>query len=346
MEAPPFDTGSTGELKLGQSVVAVALSGEDAGYATYIGRSDIRAILPLSHTVGNTGSFGLTRGTSPVYDAITGDFLGITLPTLGESMVLRLGGADQRIELIDPYQSATLLPANEVSDAIKNIPAEPFDLRRPWLAVDETTGLQEDVRTLKKIDQPSGVVIGSVIPGGPSEKAGLKARDIVLTIDGKEFSTSPVPDMMVTHFERAIDDKKPGDKLTLGILRDGQKMDIPVTLDDAPRIPSEMKHVFTQLVGVSTRDLVFSDAYSRRLPQDTKGVMVDLVKDGSPASLGSTPLKAGFLITKVDDQAVDNQDDFLDIMKKEAAKPDLKEMVFVVIQQSGETQVCRVDLSK
>ena len=35
-----------------------------------------------------------------------------------------------------------------------------------------------------------------------------------------------------------------------------------------------MKRVFSPLVGVTTRDLVFSDAYSRRLPQDTKGVMV------------------------------------------------------------------------
>jgi ATP phosphoribosyltransferase regulatory subunit HisZ len=33
-------------------------------------------------------------------------------------------------------------------------------------------------------------------------------------------------------------------------------------------------------------------------------------------------------------------------MKKEEAKPDLKEMVFVVIQSTGDTQVCRVDLTK
>ena len=74
--------------------------------------------------------------------------------------------------------------------------------------------------------------------------------------------------------------------------------------------------------------------------------MVALVKQGSPASLGTTPLRAGLLITKVDDQSVDNQQQFLDVLKKEEAKTDLKEMVFVVIQSNGETQVCRVDLTK
>jgi hypothetical protein len=43
---------------------------------------------------------------------------------------------------------------------------------------------------------------------------------------------------------------------------------------------------------------------------------------------------------------VENQKEFLEVLKKEEEKPDLKEMVFVVIQRSGETGVCRVDLTK
>ncbi len=346
IEAPPFKPGDGKEIKLGQSVFSVAISGESGGYITYIGKSEIRTIVNLSHTLGNTASFGLTRGNSPVFDAVSGDFVGITFPSLGESMVLRDGGAARRIELTDEDQSSVFLPIAEVQSALKDIPHEPLDLRRPWLSVDDMTGLQEDVRTLKKIEQPAGVMVGSVIPGEAADKAGLKARDIILTIDGKEFSTSPVPDMMVMHFSRVIDEKKPGDKITLGVLREGGKIDIPVTLGTAPRMAAEMTHIFSPKLGVVTRDMVFADAYSRRLPQDTKGVMVALVKTGSPASLGSTPLRTGLLITKVDDQPVDNQQQFLDILKKEEDNPDLKEMVFVVIQPTGETQVCRVDLTK
>jgi S1-C subfamily serine protease len=123
-------------------------------------------------------------------------------------------------------------------------------------------------------------------------------------------------------------------------------VDVSVTLGTAPRLAAEMAHVFSPKLGVVTRDLVFADAYARRLPQDTKGVMVALVKQGSPASLGTTPLKAGLMITKVDDQPVENQRQFLEVMKQEEAKTDLKEMVFVVLQTSGDTGVCRVDLTK
>ena len=117
-----------------------------------------------------------------------------------------------------------------------------------------------------------------MIPNEAADKAGLKARDIILTVDGKEFSKSPVPDMMVMHFSRKIlDDHKPDDKITLGILRDGKKMDIPMTLGTMPKKSYEMAHVFSEKLGIVTRDVVFDDLYSRRLPEDTKGVMVALV---------------------------------------------------------------------
>jgi len=261
-------------------------------------------------------------------------------------MILRDGGGSRRIELIDEDQTAVFFPLSEAMPALKTVPTGPFEERRAWLAVDELTGLQEDVRTLKKIEQPAGIMVGTVIPNEVADKAGLKARDIILTVDGKQFSNSPVPDMMLMHFSRVLDDHKPDDKIVLGVLRDGKKQDITVTLGTMPRKGYEMAHVFSEKLGIVTRDVVFDDIYSRRLPEDTKGVIVALVKNASPASLGQTPLRPGLLITRVDDQPVENQKQFLEIMKKEEAKADLKEMVFVVIQGSGETAVCRVDMTK
>ena len=346
VDGVPFVPGDTAGIKLGQQVFSVAISGSAGGYTTFTGKSEVRAIIELTHTLGNTASFGLTRGNSPVFDAATGKFVGLTLPALGESMMLRDASGARRIELADDEQSSVFLPVAEVKAPLADVPNAPFDLRRPWLAVDDLTGLQEDIRALKNIQQPAGIVVGSVIPGECADKAGLKPKDIILTINGKQFSQNPVPEMMLMHFSRLIDEMKPGDKITLGVLRDGKTVDVPVTLGTSPKMSSEMAHIFSPKLGLVTRDLVFADAYQRHLPQDTKGVMVVLVKQGSPASLGTTPLRAGLLITKVDDQPVDTQQQFLDVMKKEEAKPDLKEMVFVVIQSTGDTQVCRVDLTK
>jgi serine protease Do len=346
VEATPFDVGALSEAKLGQQVFSVSVSGRAGGYATFVGRSDIRVLLDLNHQLIGTASFGLTRGTSPVFDINTGNFVGITLPSPGDSMVLREGGAARRVELVDEEQSSVFLPNSEIGNALKDIPKEPFDQRRPWLAVDELTGLQEDVRELRKISQPSGVMVGTVIPNEDADKAGLKARDIILKVDDKEFSKNPVPEMMVMHFSRAMDNKKPGDTVKLTVLRDGKTVDVPVVLSELPKSSGEMPHVFSPRIGLVTRDLVFGDLYARRLPQDTKGVMVALVKTGSPASLGSTPIRGNLIITKVDDQPVENQKQFLEVMKKYEDKADVKEMVFVVIQTNGETQVCRVDMTK
>ncbi len=74
--------------------------------------------------------------------------------------------------------------------------------------------------------------------------------------------------------------------------------------------------------------------------------MIALVKNGTPAALGTTPLHVGDLVTKVNDEPVDNQEQFLAAMKKIEAASDQKEAVFVVIQSDGNTQVCHIDLTK
>jgi serine protease Do len=345
VDATPFDPGQTSDIKLGEQIFSVSVSGQAGGYSTFIGRSDIRVLLDLNRQLGGTASFGLTRGNSPVYDVNTGNFVGITIPSPGDSMVLRDGAGARRVELVDEEQSSVFLPISEIGNALKDVPKEPFDLRRPWLAVDELTGLQEDVREMRKISQPSGVMVGTVIPNEDADKAGLKARDIILKVDDKEFSKNPVPEMMVMHFARTMDSKKPGDTVKLTVLRDGKTMEIPVVLSELPKSSGDMPHVFSPRIGLVTRDMVFADSYARRLPQDTKGVVVALVKTGSPASLGSTPLRTGQIITKVEDQPVENEKQFQEIMKKIEDRADLKELVFVVIQ-GGDTQVCRIDMTK
>ena len=62
--------------------------------------------------------------------------------------------------------------------------------------------------------------------GSAAAKAGLRAKDIVTKVDGtpvKEESDLP----------RLIDQKKPGDRVRLTVLRDNAEQNIDVTLDQA-----------------------------------------------------------------------------------------------------------------
>ncbi len=73
-----------------------------------------------------------------------------------------------------------------------------------------------------------GVVLSGVRPGGPAEKAGLRAKDRILRI-GKTDVRS-VQDLVYV-----LRQHKPGDKATLTYERDGKKQDVEVTFGESGR---------------------------------------------------------------------------------------------------------------
>ncbi len=353
INAPPLDIASLGETTLGQSVVSVAISPKQNGYEPYLGFGQVESQLHLSHTLASVESFGLTRANSPVFDRQTGALVGITYPALPEQFTATIQTSmaqpsTARILLKNDDKSSLFLPLEEFKDAFAHVPDKEFVSHRPWIGVDGVTGIEEDVRAMDHIASPSAVTIGSVIPDTPGDKAGLKNGDVVLTIDGKAFSQSTVPEFMVSQFQRSLERAEIGQTLTLGVWRDGNTVQIPVKVAASPALGSEMDHVFNSTLGITTRDIVFADTYARKLPPDTKGVIVALVKKGAPSGLGQTPLQAGFLITYVNDQEVQNQKQFEDLVKDLTAGQSAatKEIVFRVTRQDGETQVCRIDLGE
>jgi putative serine protease PepD len=69
----------------------------------------------------------------------------------------------------------------------------------------------------------AGAVLGKVTAGTPAAKAGLKAKDVVTTIDSQKITGAD-------DLAAAIATKQPGDKLTLQVRRDGSTQQITVTL--------------------------------------------------------------------------------------------------------------------
>ena len=65
------------------------------------------------------------------------------------------------------------------------------------------------------------------MPDGPAGNAGVKEGDIIVAIEGQPIDTEHPLDSVLTQFA-------PGRTVTLGILRNGQKMDVQVTLGTRP----------------------------------------------------------------------------------------------------------------
>jgi len=77
------------------------------------------------------------------------------------------------------------------------------------------------------LEETQGALIASVDPGGPADKAGLKAGDVVTKFNGKEIAaTNDLP--------RLVAAAKPGEKATITVWRDGKEERLEVTPGELP----------------------------------------------------------------------------------------------------------------
>lgn len=99
----------------------------------------------------------------------------------------------------------------------------------------------------QEIDLPNtltGVYVAQVVPGGPAEEAGLKGGNrTVQTDQGQEVQVGGdiivgIEDRPVRRFEDLVSylvtQASPGDVVTLDVLRDGEQMQVEVTLGERP----------------------------------------------------------------------------------------------------------------
>jgi S1-C subfamily serine protease len=73
----------------------------------------------------------------------------------------------------------------------------------------------------------AGALVQEVVPDGPSAQAGMQAGDIITAIAGKAIGQD-------TTLRSLLLEHKPGDKVKLDVLRDGQQLQLDVTLVERP----------------------------------------------------------------------------------------------------------------
>lgn len=72
-----------------------------------------------------------------------------------------------------------------------------------------------------------GVLLAAVRPGSPAERGGLRRGDVLVQLGTHDIGS-------VEDFMFALTASKPGDAVTATVLRDGRKVEFPVTLGEAP----------------------------------------------------------------------------------------------------------------
>jgi len=162
----------------------------------------------------------------------------------------------------------------------------------------------------------SGVVVSSVVPGGPAEAAGLKTGDAITAVDGKPVKSGD-------QLAGEIANRKPGTKVRITYTRDGKPEQATVTLADREKLfgvqlglgesGANGGQPTSNKFGISVRNIPPDQADQMNLPKG-KGVVVTKVRTGGFAD--EIGLGRGDIILEINRQPVPDVNAFESIQSK------------------------------
>ena len=212
----PVELGDSGNLKVGQFVIAIGT-----------------ALGEFRHTVTTGVISGLGRGITAgsVYQGFVerlddviqtdaainpGNSGGPLLNSAGQVIGVNVAVAS------DAQNVGFALPINVVKDALNQYKETGKFASKPYLGV-EYQMIPKDTAILNNV--PQGAYVVNVVEGSPAESAGIEPEDIITKMVGEELTEeNTLADVIVK--------SKPGEVVSLEIWRDGQTLTLSATLSE------------------------------------------------------------------------------------------------------------------
>jgi serine protease Do len=169
------------------------------------------------------------------------------------------------------------VPINEARQIIPQLKSKGHVVRG-WLGV-QVQALDEDMAQSLKLKDTKGALVADVTAGSPAEKAGLKAGDVVVALDGKPIQNG-------SELSRYVAAKAPGAKMDVEVVRDGTRKSMAVTLGTFPDARAEKDAEAASpegRIGLSLQPVTPEVAGQLNLPKDLRGLYVAEVVPGSKA---------------------------------------------------------------
>lgn len=242
-ELKPVPLGDSSLLKVGQTVVAIGNpfgleSTMTVGIISALGRT-----LDSEHVSPDGNAF--TAGDIIQTDAAInpgnsgGPLFNINGEVIGVNRAIRTFSLN---DAGDPVNSGIGFAVSiNIVKRVVPVLIEKGEYDYPYLGVSSFPSLTLDVVKALGLTQYTGAYVTGVVPGGPADRAGVKAGttptnfptllaggDLIIAIDGNEVRTF---DEMLAYL---ITNKSPGDTVLLRVLRGEEQIDIPITLDKRP----------------------------------------------------------------------------------------------------------------
>jgi serine protease Do len=190
------------------------------------------------------------------------------------------------------------LPIDEVKQILPQL-REKGHVVRGWLGV-QVQPMDEDLARSFNLKDEHGALVADVVSGSPAAKAGLKAGDVIVSVDGKPMADGDA----LTH---AVSSKAPGTAMEIGVIRDGSQKTMSVRLETFPEQGQKDENAEapkSAKLGVQVQPLTPDLAQQIGLPSGSHGLAVTGVEPGSAAERAG--VREGDLIVSVNGQQVND----------------------------------------
>ncbi len=210
---------------------------------------------------------------------------------------------------------------------------------RGWIGV-TMQELTENAAKALGLEKAQGALISNVMENEPAANAGMKAGDVILSVDDKKIAD---PAALL----RAIAGQKPGSKTTVTVWRDGKEKKLTITLGErnADQLnaqrngPAGAQKQEAATLGISVRPLTAEESKANSLEKG-QGLFVADVEQGKPAA--EAGIRQGDVIISANLTPIKDAKELAKIVKDVTARG----AVMLQISRRGDVTFVAVPLGK
>jgi Do/DeqQ family serine protease len=188
------------------------------------------------------------------------------------------------------------IPANMVRVVVASAKSGGAAVKRPWLGA-KLQVVTPELADSMGLKRPAGALIANVTAASPAARAGLKAGDVIVSVDGQDVDDPNA-------FDYRFATKPLGGTAKLGILRGGHDQTVPVVLQVAPDTPRDELVIRSRspFSGAKVANLSPALADELQLDSTAQGVVIVDIDNGSYAS--NLGFQRGDIVLSVNGEAV------------------------------------------
>ena len=240
----------------------------------------------------NSGNSG-----GPLFD-MEGNVIGINTAILGRNGSIGIGFS---------------IPSNSAQIVINQL-IEFGETKRGWLGV-RIQDVTKEIAEVEKLDKPRGALVASVAENSPSEKAGIKAGDIILEFNGERIN-------QMKELPAIVARTQVGKNVEVKIWRDKKEIIKNVLLgrletSEDFKVSEKQKTIDTtdqiEDLKITVRSLNKEDIKNRKLPNQTTGLVITSIQNNSPLA-GS--IEVNSIIVEAQKERIKSIDDLKQITKQ------------------------------